>query len=254
MSRREKIASQPSGINAAEFNRKIDKRKLALAVIQAMQTWSDEHNKPFLQCGEPGELTKEKFEEWFDWFVVAWGVARTIKKENRDEVRNYLYQTFRAELRDGGGAKTVDAAALHIKSSGWSSLVGKSRKRSLPISLVSKVAFFLCPTKFVPYDQKARDGLNSLRGDDKCLSERSYVEYMGAFERQYSRFEAELNSALKEQWVAELANKLGCPTKALTTLAMRRKLFDDYLMHIGGYREYRPQDGNRASEIHSPRA
>jgi hypothetical protein len=47
--------------------------------------------------------------------------------------------------------------------------------------------------------------------------------------------EPQLAETLKEPWMIVLANKLGCPVKALSTIAMRRKLFDYYLMHSGDY-------------------
>ncbi len=83
------------------------------------------------------------------------------------------------------------------------------------------------------------EGLNLLRRSESArrLKGKSYCEYLEAFNEYYARMEPQLQSALNERWVADLANKLGCPTAALTTIAMRRKLFDDYLMHTCEYRK-----------------
>lgn len=112
----------------------------------------------------------------------------------------------------------------------------------MPISLVSKVGFFLCPSKVVPLDRYAMQGLNSLRRADGAagLKGRSYCEYLVAFNEQYAVMEPQLAAALTEPCVMVLANKLGCPAKALSTIAMRRKLFDDYLMHAGNYLQQQP--------------
>ena len=89
----------------------------------------------------------------------------------------------------------------------------------------------------MPLDRYALQGLNDLRRATGAprLKARSYREYLEAFNEQYARVERQLAAALKESWVIALASKLGCPAKALSTIAMRRKLFDDYLMHSGDY-------------------
>ena len=213
-------------------------RNLALALMQTLQMWSNERYDLFLLHAKPGELT----EEWFRWFVGAWNVARTIKDGKQGLVREYLDRDFRKKLLEGGGAETVDAAAAHIQQKGWS-LQRKNGRASLPISLVSKVGFFLCPTRLVPLDRYAVQGLNGLRRMSGAprLKGRSYREYLEAFNKQYARIEPQLAAALKESWVIALANKLGCPASALSTIAMRRKLFDDYLMHSGDYLRDQPK-------------
>lgn len=212
----------------------LDSRKLALALVQVVQMWSNRRRyESFLLCSRAGKLE----EKWFKWFSGSWKVARTIKDGKQTRVREYLDRDFRRLLNNGGGAELIDATAQHIQQQGWSSAKRKDGRSSLPISLVSKVAFFLSPTKFVPYDKYARKGLNLLRRDvDERVSYGcSYSEFLVAFEKQYARFEPQLKAALKERWVVEIAGKLGCPTVALTTTAMRRKLFDDYLMHSADY-------------------
>ena len=97
--------------------------------------------------------------------------------------------------------------------------------------------FFLCPTRLVPLDRYALQGLNDLRHITGAprLKGRSYREYLEAFNEQYAKIEHQLAAALNESSVIALADKLGCPANALSTIAIRRKLFDDYLMHSGDY-------------------
>ena len=204
-----------------------------MAVVQVLQMWSNDRYQCFLAHEEPAKLT----EEWFRWFVGAWKVARTIKDGRQELVREYLDRDFRKQLLEGGGADIVDAAAAHIQRQGWSSTKLKNGRGSLPISLVSKVSFFLRPEKFVPLDRYAVEGLNRIRRASGLgrLKGKSYRDYLEAFDEQYAKMEPRLIAALKEPWVIALAGKLGCPAKALQTIALRRKLFDAYLMHSGEY-------------------
>ncbi len=206
----------------------LERRMLALALMQALQMWSDSRYQVFLAWAKPGELT----EEWFNWFVGAWNVARSIRNGRKPLVRKYFDHDFREALSLEDCTKCVDTAALHIQRQGWSS------RGCLPVSLVSKVAFFLRPERFVPLDRFSLHGLSLLCGDNASgeLNRNSYEAYLRRFDEQCGRFESQLNAALKEQWVVDMADWLGCPRAALASPAMRRKLFDDYLMHSAGYR------------------
>ena len=61
----------------------IEMRNLALALVQAVQMWSNPRYESFLLRNEPGELK----EEWFRWFVRTWKVARTVKDGRQAHVR-----------------------------------------------------------------------------------------------------------------------------------------------------------------------
>jgi len=187
--------------------------------------WSNSRYHAFLQRAKPDELT----DEWFSWFVGAWNVARNIKAGRKQLVREYLNSELRRALSLAG---CVDAAALHIKQQGWSS------RGCLPVSLVSKIAFFLRPDRFVPLDRFSVRGLNLLHASngERSVNRESYLAYLAAFDHHYAHLESQLNAALSQRWVVEMADQLGCPRNALMTAAMRRKLFDDYLMHSADYR------------------
>jgi len=206
----------------------LNRKKLALALIQAVQMWSSPRYEMFLNCAEPGELK----DEWFSWFVGSWNVARNIKEGQKGKVRAYLDLDFRRALSLGDDAAGVDVAALHVQQQGWSS------RGCLPVSLVSKVGFFLRPDRFVPLDRFSVQGLNLLRAASGVgkLRRNSYKAYLNAFDEQYTRLEPQLKKALREGWVRDMADELGCPRAALNSLAMCRKLFDDYLMHSADYR------------------
>lgn len=105
----------------------LDRRKLALALIQAVQMWSNRRYQMFLNCTEPGELS----DDWFSWFVGSWNVARNIKDGRKTQVREYLDRDFRQSLSHEDDGECVDFAAAHIQRKGWSS------RGCLPVSLVS---------------------------------------------------------------------------------------------------------------------
>ena len=206
----------------------LESRVLALALIQVTQMWSNNRRyESFLNRSEPGELT----DDWFDWFVGSWNVARNIKSGRKARVREYLNSEFRRFLSKGD-AECVDDAALHIQRQGWSS------RRCLLVSLVSKVGFFLRPDRFVPVDSFSVRGLNVLRTANGAGRVNRYVykDYLNAFDELYVRFEPQLKAALNEPWVVGMADHLHCPRAALISTSMRRKLFDDYLMHAAEYR------------------
>lgn len=213
----------------------LEERNLALATIQVIQMWSNPRYESFLLHSQPGVIN----EEWFRWFVGSWNVARTIGDGFQGDVRDYLDSELRSVLMNSGGAEAIDAAARHIQQRRWSSRSGRTRDYSLPVSLVSKIAFFLRPSKFVPLDRYAVKGLNLARrrAGERRLKGKSYSEYFAAFNDFYAEVDSQLEFALRQCWVAELAGRLGCPAKALPTVAMRRKLLDDYLMHYGEYQK-----------------
>ncbi len=195
--------------------------------------WSAARYREFLARSQAGEIT----EEWFRWFVGAWSVARTIRDGCQESVREYLDRDFRMALANRGGSVAVDGAAAHIQRQRWSSQTRKDGLSSLPLSLVAKVGFFLCPSELVPLDRYAVQGLNELRraiGSPR-LSGRCYVEYLAAFDSLYAEVEPQLAAALQELWVYGLASKVGCPEQVLKTVPVRRKLLDNYLMHLAEY-------------------
>lgn len=199
-----------------------------MAIIQVVVMWSNERYRPFLQGAQAGQIT----EEWFSWFLGSWKVARNLKQGCKTEVREYLDGEFRRSLLSEDSDNCVDATAQHLKQRGWSS------RRCYPVSLVSKIGFFLRPDRIVPLDRFSMQGLNALRkavgnGKVQCGS---YRDYLTAFEEAYATVERPLQASLNEAWVCGMADRLKCNRTSLGSIAMRRKLFDAYLMHLGEYR------------------
>lgn len=202
------------------------------AIALALTMWSDPQYRRFLRAKAPGVLD----EEWFHWFARAWSVSRTIKAGQQEAVRHYLDTVFREAVAAGKGARAVDDAAEFIRDQNWSSQKPTATRATLPVSLVSKVGFLFCPNQIAPSDNLARQGLDKLRrsaGAGK-LPDRSYCEYLAAFDQEFSRNHPQIQDALAERWVAIVAEKLDTPDGLQGSLAVQRKAFDNYLMLIGG--------------------
>lgn len=209
-----------------------ENKDMALAIVQALKLWSDPSYKGFLHEGN-----NRLDEKWFQWFIGQWNVGRTIQAGEQGKVRSYLDKEFRKSLRKGAVGVMVDRAALFIREEGWSSKTGRNKKPGLPTSLVSKIGFFLCPSVLVPFDRYSLVGLNQFqRGfGSPRLNNPTYAEYLSSFDQLYKKEVWQINGSLKSAWVSELAGVLNCSQKSLRSIAFKRKVLDNYLMHSGGY-------------------
>ena len=211
----------------------LNQRHLTLAILQAVQMWSDERYQRFLCC-----RNSDLDAEWFKWFLGEWNVARTIRAGKSETVRNYLNDDFRKAIKGKTDGNLIDAATLQIKKFGGSAK-SNNKQPAMPASLVSKISFFLRPSVFVPVDRYSRIGLNQLlldSGNAKLKdNDKSYIEYLKAFNAHYKVIKDQIDNSLSVKWVSTLATKLDCPKEALKTKALARKVFDNYLMHSGGY-------------------
>ncbi len=210
------------------------KHERLFAIWDSLVMWNILRYKRFVWGNRPGQLDQE----WFDWFVKKWGVARTLDRRNRNNVRKYLDKQFRAAIRRSPAGSTVDVAANHIQRKGWSSRTRKDGRGSSVRSLVSKVGFFFCPDKIVPYDSFARAGLSILRGGvqggrHESKLQESYEQYLESFNEKFLSFRPLLTAELHLPWVKALARQFGCPPQVFDTVRFQRKTFDNLLVHVG---------------------
>jgi hypothetical protein len=211
----------------------IEQVKMREAIDQALVTLGDEFYRPFLGLNP----TRQFDFEWFDQFRKKWGVARTIRKECLEDVHRYLDGEFRRRLDENPCGRTIDAAADHIQQEGWGSGTGTNGVARRPISLVSKVGFFLRPAEIVPIDRYVKQGFPIVLRECglRRLPRRPYEEYLAAFNGLYGALEPLVTDAVRAPWVAEAAGLRGCPEQMLFTPIALRKIFDNYLMRRGGY-------------------
>lgn len=210
-------------------------RELIIAVSRAMEMFSHKRYADFLQQSGADCLTKE----WFDWFVVTWTVARTVAKEKRDAVRRYLDTTFRlAVLADRDGT-VVDEAANFIGRQGWGANEVQGGSSTAPVSLVSKIAFFLNPDTFIPFDSSALRGINELRrtkreGGQGRLNNPSYRAYLAAFDVVFKASDSQVSALLEEPWVKVVSKHMSVGAQSISRRGFRRKVVDNLLMQRGG--------------------
>ena len=149
----------------------IEKKVMTLAVLEALQLWID-GDFPVRGGGR-----KNMDFQWFDSVIKVWGVARLIRKidgigedkdKNKKEVLRILNNRFIGSPDKHLTAKGIDSLDDHLRKRNLTSL-GKpdkngDQKGTRCTSLVSKVAFFIAPDTFPPWDGYARDGLKKRTG------------------------------------------------------------------------------------------
>ena len=209
-------------------------RELALSVIQAIQLWANPMCRRYLLSKQAGTVIDS---DWFAWFTGEWRVARTLDRNSRLQLIQYFNsEIFRESIHKCPDGGSIDIASEHIKSEDWSS--AKNGIRVKPISLVSKIAFFVRPTEFAPMDSLSRRGLNQLRGTKKTGGKghenyARYVDYLSDFNGYFECYESHLARPMKSAWTKPLAKQLGCPVSVINSTTFRRKVFDNLLMQFG---------------------
>jgi hypothetical protein len=207
----------------------LDKRCLTTAVLKALELFSNPRYERFLAVKEPGLLDQD----WFDWFVGAWAVARTINKDARKPLCRYLNSHFRQALLKDQTGQAVDSAVQQISERGWGARRTKAGGSSSTLSLVSKVAFLFKPDLFTPLDSFALTGLRCLAEAGRANAS-TYQEYLVAFEAASQRLGSHVTAALHQGWVGPLATQLGLESDDLRRPAIQRKVVDNLLMQSGG--------------------
>src|ERR1039457_3955625 len=125
------------------------------AIESARRVLWGEYRDVFEYQGPIGANPVLADERRFMRFCVRWGVSRTIRKGTHDRLRRWLQDSsgFVDAIRDDTGQRLGRLeAALRTEFAG--------RSGGSLISMVSKVAAFLRPDRFVAWDRFARRGLN----------------------------------------------------------------------------------------------
>jgi hypothetical protein len=125
----------------------------------------DEH--PLLTCPER-----------FASFCGEYSVNRTLRAGKRDELRLKLNRSrqFGKVLEDDSG-RSLDRLEEKLRPR-FATKQGENRM----VSVLSKIAAFVKPERFVAWDRFAKKGLNKVLGCRASFPFRSYAEYLGAFD------------------------------------------------------------------------
>ncbi len=161
----------------------------------------------------------------FNRFCWKWRVGRTIRKGTRTEFRRRLLHSekFEEAIRDDSGhlllelEKNLRAEFGTRKRNGVCSIV----------SILSKIAAFVRPERFVAWDRFAKRGLNVVLGRPVNARFDNYVQYLADFERVWEGPHGER--------IREMTNE--APQQPLETEPhFQRRVLDLYLMIQGGRR------------------
>ena len=213
----------------------IQTKNIAMGIVHALALWGDPRYKKYL-----GRKRYQRLDsEWFRRFVGEWRVARTIQAKKRPIVMDYLNTNLPDALAADRNGGAIDRMATTLKRKGFSAKSGSKRRPVLPISLVSKIAFFFEPSKYTPYDNFGQKGLNTLRGTRKSgglghSAYKSYAEYLGDFNGYFSEYDERIRSEISTPWAKGLSQRMSVTAYQTRTIAFRRKVLDNILMGLGG--------------------
>lgn len=214
----------------------LSEKSLTIAIAETISLWADDRYQDYLI----GHGRQKLDEDWFEWFIGEWRVARTVRQGRKPEVCSYFNKYLPRMLKGRGADKgaAVDCAAVYLRDSKLATRNGNSGGYRRPTSLVSKVAFLYSPGWYPPMDKYSKKGLNALRGTKRKggvghLGFASYAEYLSCFEIHYRAHQKSIVEALAERWVTTYWRKLGVNESVRCTEKFRRKVFDNVLMQIG---------------------
>ncbi len=210
----------------------IDNKVMTLAILEALQLWMEE------DFPAPGRGSKKMELQWFNRVINNWRVARLIRKvdntekdedRNKKKVLEILNARFITNPKKHLTAKGIDKLDDDLKKRNLTSL-GNSGKNKEPegrrcTSLVSKIAFFVAPEKFPPWDAYARNGLKRRTGKKF----ETYAAFLETWNEQFEIEEEIIRAACKDPGWAFVAGRLRISTKDMRTTAFMRKVFDNVL-------------------------
>jgi hypothetical protein len=193
--------------------RKSDISRSAKVARANWRSWKDvfEHvgpisENPLLTCSER-----------FAAFCNEYSVHRTIKKGTRDDLRVTLKNSpqFEKAIHDCTGQKLVTLEKQLKKKFG--TLGGK---RGM-VSVLSKVAAFVKPERFVAWDRYGKRGVNRVLGRGVSLPFATYADYLNSVNRIWK---GKVGRDIKTYLKRSAAN---------TEPAFQRRVLDVYLMKFG---------------------
>jgi len=202
-------------VDERQLKKFVNRRSVAIA-LGNWKAWRDvyEHD------GKPQNNHVLTCPDRFKTFCKEYRVHRTIKRGTSDGFREYLARSIQKVVQDGTGQ------ALDEFEKGSRRKYGTYHGRRRMISVVSKVAAFVKPVRFVAWDQYSRAGLNIVRGRAKSTPFENYADYLKAINRVWKdRAEKLVNIQVRKC-------RVGRPL--VGQQAFLRRVFDVALMTCGG--------------------
>jgi hypothetical protein len=159
----------------------------------------------------------------FKLFLSKWSVVRTIRKGTHDGFRCLIRDSseFEKAMGDDSG---LELANLEKDLSSRFGTFDKQGGTKSILSVLSKLAAFVRPERFVAWDQYARRGLNMVLGRPITTPFDRYVEYLADFDRVWEGPHGERIREMTRQAPRQLLE---------TESRFQRRVLDLYLLTKG---------------------
>jgi hypothetical protein len=168
----------------------------------------------------------------FAHFLTEYSVSRTIRQGTHDKLREFLRDSpqFEKVIHDDNGGK-LDEFETELYPD-----FGTHEPPRHIISVLSKVAAFVRPDRFVAWDQYAKKGVNIVLGRRGSPPFKAYADYLAAFDEAW-------NGQAGRQ-IREYLTRVGATDTVEGQPRFLRRVLDVHLMECGG-RELKGELGGR---------
>jgi hypothetical protein len=224
----------------------LDQRLAEFAFFSAAANWA-KWREDFEFDGKPSGLPVLQSPQRFREFLFEYGLNRGIKKGCAEKVR--------CELSDDRVVdKLLDQDNECRVKSIVDYLVSKELTNGQQTSLVSKVATFAQPNRYVMCDKYVKQGVSFVEYEEFCggrnSSFRNYANFVSRFMAIYDgEIGSRINSFVKRHLGAEC---LSFPNSLPGSSAFALRVLDVYLMVLGGrwspFLEYPPAEAYRRKQ------
>jgi len=188
-----------------------------VSLYYAASNWNDWRDA--YESGKAAQNPLLSSDKRFSRFCREYGVDRTIKEKKQDEFRRSLQKSIRNIVNDPTGKKLDKFEERSRRRFG--TFKGKRKM----MSVISKVAAFVRPERFIAWDRYAKTGLNIALGKAKSAPFKDYASYLKEINELWKKSGKELVRQFLKQ------STFHPPSRSNVTFL--RRVFDVALMRLG---------------------
>lgn len=191
------------------------------ALRVAQKNWHDYHDV-FEHGDEIATNPLLANSDRFAHFLMEYRVSRTIRQGTHDKFRGALKDSpqFEEAIHDDTG-HLLDKLESELRRD-----FGTSEPPRRMISVLSKVAAFVRPERFVAWDRYAKKGLNIVLGRRVSSPFKAYSDYLVAFEEAWNGHAG--------QQIRDYLTGVGANDAVESEPRFLRRVLDVHLMKCGG--------------------
>jgi hypothetical protein len=158
----------------------------------------------------------------FAHFLMEYRVSRTIRQGTHDKFRGTLKDSpqFEKAIHENTG-RALDKLESELRPD-----FGTHEPPRRMISVLSKVAAFVRPERFVAWDKYAKKGVKIVLGSHASFPFNAYAEYLAAFD--------EVWNGQAGQQIKDYLRRVGANDAVESKPCFIRRVLDVYLMKCGG--------------------